>query len=237
MNADINLIYKTTMISDLLKIQKGVTSIIGGGGKTTLIHTLANELKNKGTVIITTTTHIMPSAIFYNVTDDSKCLSHLSELLCQHKCICLGKLTDNGKLCTTQHTFSDLCKIADYVLVEADGSKGLPLKAHLDFEPVIPVLSTQVITVVGVDCVREKLEDVTHRAEKACEILACKKEDIITEKMVATLLIAEKFHSKVLLNKCDSENERITAETISGYIKTECVISSLHKGEWYVSSN
>lgn len=225
------------MLSDLLKIQKGVTAIIGGGGKTTLIHTLAKELSQKGTVIITTTTHILKSAVFHNVLDDTISLFKLSELLSQHKCVCLGKQTENGKLCTTSHTFDDLCKIADFVLVEADGSKHLPLKAHLDYEPVLPCESTQVIAVIGVDCVGEKLKDVTHRCDKASELLACEKEDVLTEKMVAQLINIENLHSKVLINKCDSKKEKNTAETISGYIKTECVISSLHKGEWYVSSN
>lgn len=225
------------MLSNLLEIQKGVTAIIGGGGKTTLIHNLASELKNKGTVIITTTTHIYPSDTFYNVLDDTINLTNIGELLHQHTCICLGKPADNGKLCTTSHTFDDLCSVADYILVEADGSKGLPLKVHLDFEPVIPANSTQVVAVVGVDAVGGILENVTHRAQKACELLSCKKEDILTEKMVAMLLNIENFHSKVLINKCDSKNEKSTAEIISGYINTECVISSLHKGEWYVSSN
>lgn len=225
------------MISKLLKIKKGVTTVIGGGGKTTLLHTLATELKEKGTVIITTTTHILPSTVFHNVIDGTISLPLLSEQLSQYKCICLGKQTNNGKLCTTSHTFDDLCSVADYVLVEADGSKHLPLKAHLDFEPVIPIESTQIITVVGVDCVGKKLEDATHRCDKACELLACNKEDVITEKMVAELINTENLHDKVLINKCDSVKEKTTAELISGYIKTECVISSLLKGEWYVSSN
>ena len=45
-------------IAPLLHIGRGVTAIIGGGGKTTLIATLAGELSKKGKVIITTTTHI-----------------------------------------------------------------------------------------------------------------------------------------------------------------------------------
>ncbi len=225
------------MISDLLNIKKGVTSVIGGGGKTTLLNTLANELISKGTVIITTTTHIMPNEVFYNVIDSTISLSHLSEKLREHKCICLGKQTDNGKLCTTSHTFDDLCSIADYILVEADGSKHLPLKAHLHFEPVIPYESDQIILVVGVDAVGKKLEDVTHRSDKACELLNCESDALITPQMVAQLISIENLHDKVVLNKCDSIKEKTTAELISENIKTECVISSLLKGEWYVSSN
>ena len=45
-------------ITPLLHVGRGVTAIIGGGGKTTLMETLAGELSKKGKVIITTTTHI-----------------------------------------------------------------------------------------------------------------------------------------------------------------------------------
>ena len=45
-------------IAPLLHVGRGVTAIIGGGGKTTLIETLAGELSKNGKVITTTTTHI-----------------------------------------------------------------------------------------------------------------------------------------------------------------------------------
>ena len=45
-------------IAPLLHIGPGVTALIGGGGKTTLMDTLAAELRRRGTVIVTTSTHI-----------------------------------------------------------------------------------------------------------------------------------------------------------------------------------
>ena len=45
-------------ISSLLHVGRGVTAIIGSGGKTTLMEQLAKELSKKGGVILTTTTHI-----------------------------------------------------------------------------------------------------------------------------------------------------------------------------------
>ena len=45
-------------LASLLQVGRGVTAIIGGGGKTTLMETLAGELSKKGRVIITTSTHI-----------------------------------------------------------------------------------------------------------------------------------------------------------------------------------
>ncbi len=226
------------MLCDLLEIKKGVTAVIGGGGKTTLLHTLAKELVKNFTVIITTTTHIYKSDEFMNVPQSGKLsLQNLKELVDKHRCICLGKPCMSSKFTESDFSFEDLCSVADYVLVEADGSKGLPLKAHLDHEPVIPTESTQVISVVGVDCVGEKLSGVTHRANRACEILMCGIDDILSEEMVAQVLNDEDFHDKVLINKCDTTEKKTTAEILGGYIKTKCVISSLLKGEWYVSSN
>ena len=49
-------------LSELLNIQPGVTAIIGSGGKTTLIKTLGRELAEEHSVLLTTTTKIMPFA-------------------------------------------------------------------------------------------------------------------------------------------------------------------------------
>ena len=45
-------------VSALIHVSSGIISIIGSGGKTTLMRTLAGQLP--GTVILTTTTHIYP---------------------------------------------------------------------------------------------------------------------------------------------------------------------------------
>ena len=45
-------------LAEVLDITPGVTSVIGSGGKTSLLTALARELP--GTVVLTTTTHILP---------------------------------------------------------------------------------------------------------------------------------------------------------------------------------
>lgn len=47
-------------LCDLLGIRPGITALIGGGGKTTLMYHLARELRQYGTVAVTTTTRIWP---------------------------------------------------------------------------------------------------------------------------------------------------------------------------------
>ena len=47
-------------LAELLAIRPGVTAVIGGGGKTTLLRTLGEELAGQHTVLLCTTTKIFP---------------------------------------------------------------------------------------------------------------------------------------------------------------------------------
>lgn len=225
------------MITDVLKIDKGVTAVIGGGGKTTLISTLAKELKDSFTVIITTTTHIYQSDEFVNVitTPDTDNIEKIKNELNTHKVVCVGSLCENGKLTAPCVSIEELSGICDYVLVEADGSKGLPLKAHLSFEPDIPGCALHTILVVGVDCVNKPIELVTHRAQKACEILSCEPHTTLSTEMVARLINHECLCDTVVINKCDDEESKKTAQALSERLFSRCVVTSLVKGEYYVS--
>ena len=49
-------------LRELLEIGLGLTALIGGGGKTTLMYHLAAELRQQGTVLVCTTTKIWPPA-------------------------------------------------------------------------------------------------------------------------------------------------------------------------------
>ena len=49
-------------LRELLEIGPGLTALIGGGGKTTLMYHLASELRQQGTVLVCTTTRIWPPA-------------------------------------------------------------------------------------------------------------------------------------------------------------------------------
>ena len=46
-------------LRELLGVGRGVTAVMGSGGKTSLLYQLAEELRPCGTVLLATTTHIM----------------------------------------------------------------------------------------------------------------------------------------------------------------------------------
>lgn len=151
-------------ICEQLHITKGITAVIGSGGKTTLLRILAEELS--GTVILTTSTHILPFAgIPLLVTDD---IEQVRRALALHRVICMGTPAAEGKLTAPALPFSVLADAADYVIVEADGSKRLPLKAHASHEPVIPENTHKTVCIVGASGFGKPVEQTVHRPELFC---------------------------------------------------------------------
>ena len=110
-------------LRELLGVGRGVTAVMGSGGKTSLLYQLAEELRPCGTVLLATTTHIMrpPQYPFAGTAEE------LAAALAAHGAACAGSYTPEGKL--TAPAFAGWQQAADFVLVEADGSKRLPAKA------------------------------------------------------------------------------------------------------------
>lgn len=228
MNKEINL-------SELLGINKGITAVIGSGGKTTLISVLAEELKEKGTVIITTTTKIMPSHKFENFLKSD--IEELKTILQNKRVICVAKKYNDIKLCSSNIEMEKLLEIADYVLVEADGSKRLPLKAHIDFEPVIPKDTNKIISVVGLSGINRKIKHSVHRAERFCEINNTNENQIATLEMVARVLNYENLCDVFFINQVDEPKNNEQAKEMCRLLNKKAYYGSLKKGEWYDSSN
>lgn len=130
---------------ELLNISPGVTAVIGSGGKTSLLRRLAAEAP--GTVLLCTTTHIRPFAEYPLLTDAAA--ETVLQALTSERVLCVGTPCENGKLTAPRLPMETLAALADYMLVEADGSRQMPLKAHAAHEPVIPACAERVICVAG----------------------------------------------------------------------------------------
>ena len=204
-------------LAEALGIKKGVNAIIGSGGKSSLLKSLSLELSQKGSVLLTTSTHILPFSHCENIcfSDENVSISDEnisilnenalisdenvstlkekillpgedihseeealknSKVLLQRKVLslwnkskrpilCLGTLEKNGKLSPFPLPFSNLEQMADYVLVEADGSKRLPGKAHGRNEPEIPKESQRTVLVFGASALHKPISEVIHRVE------------------------------------------------------------------------
>ena len=171
-----------------------IWSVIGGGGKTTLLRSLADELVAEGkTVILATTTHFLPfSGIDTIVSTDE---FEVARQLKAQRVICVGtpahEARNAGKLAPSRIAPHDLASLADFVLVEADGSRHMPVKAHSDREPVIPDGSDLTITVIGASAFGKPVAQTVHRAEIFCENSGCEQNDVVMPELLARHLAAE----------------------------------------------
>ncbi len=202
-------------LSDLLKIEKGVTAVIGSGGKTSLIHTLAKELP--GRVILCTTTLIYPSEIYLTLISPSR--SELEAALQKHGVVCAGEPAGNGKIKALKISMETLAELAEYVLVEADGAKQKPLKAHEAHEPVIPELSNQTICVVGALGFDVPIAVSTHRPERFAVLAGVSTDDPAAPEMMAKVIETEGFADRVFINQVENkaalEKARRLAENVN----------------------
>ena len=152
----------TLTLSRALELgDREIISLAGGGGKTTLMFALGRELSadHKG-VLLTTTTKIWdpePSPEFSLFL--SKDLKGLKQWVGENLgrggyLVAAQEKLNNGKLAGIPPFWVDeLLSIKDlsYVVVEADGAAGRPLKAPREGEPVLPQATTLLIPVMGID--------------------------------------------------------------------------------------
>ena len=153
--------------------------------------------------------------------------------LSTHPIVCVGRIHGpTGKLDAPRIVFSELEAAADYLLVEADGAKMLPLKAHAEHEPMIPECAKRTVCVVGVDGVGSPISQACHRAERFAQLADASTTDAVTPEMVAHVLEAEGLHDMVLINKVESDNDRRAAERIAALCTTPVVAGSLWRKEF-----
>lgn len=213
-------------LSEYLEIRRGITCIIGSGGKTTLIGALARELRQRGTVLITTTTHIYPA-------EGVTCITRPEEVRAaveREGVVCAGTPCMDGKLAGLPIGTLELEKLADFVLVEADGSKGLPLKAHLPHEPVLLPNAQQVICVAGLSGLGEPISQCAHRPDRFAQLCGCQVTDIATPQRLAAVLNREHFHHRVLLNQAHSVEEYQLAAQVAQQLSCSVFGGSLQEG-------
>lgn len=147
-----------------------VIALTGAGGKTSLIRRLAWEGKRRGArVLVTTTTHMAKPSRLGVFTEQAEDVRTMLE---EHSVAVAGRLTDQGKFRALENDFyKAICPMADLVVVEADGSKRLPLKVPRPGEPVIPDNTDLILSVSGLSALDEPGREQCFRLEQAMAIM------------------------------------------------------------------
>ena len=217
-------------LADLLAVGPGVTAVIGGGGKTTLLAVLGRELAAKGRVVLCTTTKIFP---FPNLP----CARTAEELeaLAGQRLVCTGTvIPETGKLTAPPVPISALKREFDYVLVEADGAAHRPLKAHAPHEPVIPPEASNVILVVGASGFGQPISQAAHRPERYAALAGAGLEDLVTPELAAAVIRAEGLHDRVYLNQAETLSRPTDAKTFAQCTGGPVLAGGLQREEYFV---
>lgn len=196
---------KQNTITEALQIslpEHAVISVVGAGGKTSLIFAWARELAAAGkNVVITTTTHMYrpermeEGNIRIVVSDDpyrpDKVTAPPSEVL------------------------DSLRDTADVVLIEADGSRRMPLKWPADREPVIPDYTDFTVCVAGLSALGKNTADVVYRADELPDVL---KRETVDMNLIHAIISSRDGGQKgvrgdfrVFMNQVDDDIDRLAA--------------------------
>ncbi|MGB8347402.1 MAG: selenium cofactor biosynthesis protein YqeC, partial [Ktedonobacteraceae bacterium] len=185
-------------------------SLVGAGGKTTTMYTLAREMAERGQrVITTTTTNIFfpekgQTDAFVVAENPSTLLRAVQSIPARYRRITVvsrvraGKAyapTEAGKLAGLKLDQPyDLLAKTDVaaVIVEADGARGRLIKAPADYEPVIPPQSNVVLIVMSAGVINQPLsEAIAHRPERIAALLGIVQGDLLTPERIARLVTSE----------------------------------------------
>lgn len=162
-----------------------IISVVGSGGKTTLIRNLAAQYRSQGkSVFVTTTTHMYIEKDTL-ISDDAQ---EILGILQKTGYVMAGNPRGVQIRALSKETFDAVSACADITLVEADGSRQLPLKYPKAAEPVITEKTEVIIVVCGLNAIGQKAKDVCHRLELVKDCLGIEEDTLITPSHVQKLV-------------------------------------------------
>ena len=232
----------TTLKKALRLGDRGVISLVGAGGKTSLMFRIAAELSLAGESVLTTTTTriLMPEpdqSQHVLLAIESKALIDEAAALLKeypHLTAAAARIrSDREKLAGFTPDFIDEIRRADlfrWIVVEADGAARKPLKAPAPHEPVIPGCTQRLIGIIGLKCIGKPLTDQwVFRPELYGALTGIPPGAPVTAVSVATAILDRNGIMKggpagaeksVFLNLADEPHRLNSAREIAGLLRS-----------------
>jgi molybdenum cofactor cytidylyltransferase len=188
-------------LAEALRVGKGdVVSLVGAGGKTTILYGLSTELRRLGlTVVTTTTTHIQspdsdsayttPPVVF--ASEEGNWIDTVRTRVERYgAATVVGTKVREDKLKGLAPREVDLLRrIADCLVIEADGARSRSLKAPASHEPVVPPSTTLTVAIAGLDALGQLLDEkAVHRPEEVVRLTGASAGSPISEEVMTLAL-------------------------------------------------
>lgn len=192
---------KTSLV-DALEVSTGsVVSIVGAGGKTSLMFALGHESGLRGwPTLLTTTTKILypkqdgsPAVILGPETEST--VVEITEHLARSGCVLAGRDRADSKIVGFDPAFiDDLAgrRKAITIFAECDGAMGRSLKVPRHYEPPLASATDLYVVMVGADCLEQRVgSEYVFNAEAVTRVAGVGEESTITEQVVAKSILSE----------------------------------------------
>ncbi|MBC2581809.1 selenium cofactor biosynthesis protein YqeC [Clostridium sp. DJ247] len=217
-------------LTKLINLSKNcIVSIVGAGGKTSLMFSIAQELRHQYKVLVTTTTKIyVPNKNQYDFITMLK-NNYLNSISNASKGIYVygNHINSEDKIIgLSSDSLEKVYKYFDCTLIEADGSKRKCIKGWRDDEPVIFYNTNKTIGVLDICSIGKKINEANvHRVNNFIHITNSKIDRFINIEHLISLV----FHHKGLfknslgerilfINKVENIENKIIAQELAAEI-------------------
>lgn len=174
-------------------------AVVGGGGKTTLVHALGRGLT--GSRILTTTTKMgfdqgggLPTVLLDRDPSSAAVVAARDHGLV----MVWAALDEPVALGVDPELCDEWFRSVDHVVVEADGARRRPFKAPAHYEPVVPRSVTIVVSTIGADALDDVIERCCHRPEIVADLAGCEPTDRLTPERAAKVLLHERGNRRAV---------------------------------------
>ncbi len=175
-------------------------AIVGAGGKSSILFNSAQEYEHQ--VVLAATSHLCVDQLAFaekhQIIEDLKDIEAVFQKILPKSLLLTGRVGTQNRTRGIQpdeiaviQRYCDELKLP--LLIEADGSRQLPLKAPAAHEPPVPQGVNHVIVVVGLSALGKPIgEDVVFRSELFCEVTGSKQGEPVTAEIIKRYLLADK---------------------------------------------
>lgn len=168
-------------------------ALVGGGGKTTSLAALGQQLG--GRTVLTTTTKLGTDQLQRFPVLDDPGNHELRDALASGPVVVRRRVDGTKAIGVApgrcDEWFGDPT-LVDHVLVEADGARRHPFKAPRPLEPVIPTTTTLVLAHIGADALGRVILDQCFRPLRVASIAGCSPSERLTPERAASVLLSER---------------------------------------------